>query len=100
MPFHSGFAETAMIDWHQSGERMTHRPLPPIANLDRSPYNPVVNTMTQRGPAVISPQMEFKDKYFSLLEKGAKPGRYIGGEPNMVLKDFGPRAGSLRARVS
>ncbi len=39
-------------------------------------------------PAVISQQMEFKDKYFSLLEKGAKPGRYIGGEPNMVLKDL------------
>src|SRR5258706_3743238 len=32
--------------------------------------------------------MEFKDKYFSLLERGAKPGRYIGGEPNMVLKDL------------
>src|SRR5262245_52031252 len=32
--------------------------------------------------------MEFKDKYFSLLEQGAKPGRYIGGEPNMVLKDL------------
>jgi radical SAM family uncharacterized protein/radical SAM-linked protein len=37
---------------------------------------------------VITQQMEFKDKYFSLLEKGAKPGRYIGGEPNMVLKDL------------
>ena len=37
---------------------------------------------------MISQQMEFKDKYFSLLEQGAKPGRYIGGEPNMVLKDL------------
>ncbi len=32
---------------------------------------------------------EFKDQYFSLLEQGAKPGRYIGGEPNMILKDLG-----------
>jgi len=32
--------------------------------------------------------MDFKDEYFSLLEQGAKPGRYIGGEPNMILKDL------------
>lgn len=31
---------------------------------------------------------EIEDKYFSLLERGAKPGRYIGGEPNMVVKDL------------
>jgi len=37
---------------------------------------------------VITEQMDFKDKYFSLLEQGAKPGRYIGGEPNMIRKDL------------
>ena len=33
--------------------------------------------------------IDFKDQYFSLLEQGAKPGRYIGGEPNMTQKDLG-----------
>jgi radical SAM family uncharacterized protein/radical SAM-linked protein len=37
---------------------------------------------------VIAERTDFKDKYFSLLEQGAKPGRYIGGEPNMVVKDL------------
>lgn len=33
-------------------------------------------------------RLELKEKYFSLLEKGSKPGRYIGGEPNMTRKDL------------
>ena len=37
---------------------------------------------------MITPSMDLKEKYFSLLEKGSKPGRYIGGEPNMTLKDL------------
>ncbi len=31
-----------------------------------------------------------QEKYFSLLEQASKPGRYIGGEPNMIRKDLGP----------
>lgn len=37
---------------------------------------------------MVAQQMEFKEKYFSLLEQGTKPGRYIGGEPNMIRKDL------------
>ena len=29
----------------------------------------------------------FEEQYFSILERASKPGRYIGGEPNMVRKD-------------
>jgi radical SAM family uncharacterized protein/radical SAM-linked protein len=31
--------------------------------------------------------MDYRGKYFSLLEQVSKPGRYLGGEPNMILKD-------------
>lgn len=31
----------------------------------------------------------FEEQYFSILERASKPGRYIGGEPNMIRKDPG-----------
>jgi radical SAM family uncharacterized protein/radical SAM-linked protein len=31
--------------------------------------------------------MDYREKHFSLLEQVSKPGRYVGGEPNMILKD-------------
>ena len=31
----------------------------------------------------------FEEQYLSILERASKPGRYIGGEPNMVRKDPG-----------
>ena len=31
----------------------------------------------------------FEEPYFSILERASKPGRYIGGEPNMIRKDLG-----------
>jgi radical SAM family uncharacterized protein/radical SAM-linked protein len=37
---------------------------------------------------LIAQSTDLKERYFSLLEKGSKPGRYIGGEPNMTLKDL------------
>ena len=30
---------------------------------------------------------DYKEAYYSVLEQGTKPGRYIGGEPNMIVKD-------------
>lgn len=31
----------------------------------------------------------YKEKYLPLLDQVSKPGRYIGGEPNMIRKDLG-----------
>ena len=31
----------------------------------------------------------FEEQYLSILERASKPGRYIGGEPNMIRKDLG-----------
>ncbi|PYV85339.1 MAG: TIGR03960 family B12-binding radical SAM protein [Acidobacteria bacterium] len=33
-------------------------------------------------------RIDCKEKYFSLLDQVSKPGRYIGGEPNMIRKDL------------
>lgn len=30
----------------------------------------------------------FEEQYFTILERASKPGRYIGGEPNMIRKDL------------
>jgi radical SAM family uncharacterized protein/radical SAM-linked protein len=36
---------------------------------------------------MIGTTIDYKEKYTSLLEQVSKPGRYIGGEPNMIQKD-------------
>ena len=38
---------------------------------------------------MLTSTVEYRERYFSLLEQGSKPGRYIGGEPNMIRKDLG-----------
>ena len=37
---------------------------------------------------MIATTMDCKERYFSLLDQVSKPGRYIGGEPNMIIKDL------------
>ncbi len=36
---------------------------------------------------MIASAIGYKEKYFSLLDQVSKPGRYIGGEPNIISKD-------------
>jgi radical SAM family uncharacterized protein/radical SAM-linked protein len=37
---------------------------------------------------MICATLSYKEKYLSLLDQVSKPGRYIGGEPNMIRKDL------------
>jgi hypothetical protein len=37
---------------------------------------------------MITSDRDFREKFVSLLDGVSKPGRYIGGEPNMIQKDL------------
>ena len=41
-----------------------------------------------KGVSMICATLSYKEKYLSLLDQVSKPGRYIGGEPNMIRKDL------------
>jgi hypothetical protein len=90
----AGFAAT--VSNHKHKQHSTAVESPPLQTPVGLPI--IFRSLVTSEAVVISQQMEFKDKYFSLLEQGAKPAATLAASRTWCSRS-GPRAGSfLRSR--